>query len=393
MSLRILLCHNYYPRGGGEDNWVDGVEHLLSQHGHVVMRLSADTREAERLPWIRQLSVGLQAIYSFRTIRRVSEVAQAFRPDLAHVSNVFPYLSPSIYHALAARRIPVVQTFHNFRPLCPNSLFFTHGQVCMRCKDGNIWNAVLHRCVRNRVLPSLAYALAVGLAWWTGAYPSKLGVVHILNDFTAQLWFDRTGRAAEVLGNYIDASAYTPRDRYDPYQLTYLGGLSPWKGLLTLLRAMILLPEYRLDIIGDGIQASELHAFASSHGLTNVTFTGYLEGETPGRVANSLALVVPSISHDQFPLVILEAFALGVPVIGSQMGGIPYMVRPSQTGELFPAGDHIALAAAVRKLNADSDLTRRLGENARRRVESEFNPERFYQGLMRLYDKARLGSV
>ena len=75
------------------------------------------------------------------------------------------------------------------------------------------------------------------------------------------------------------------------------------------------------------------------------------------------------------------------------MGGIPYMVRPSQTGELFPAGDHIALAAAVRKLNADSDLTRRLGENARRRVESEFNPERFYQGLMRLYDKARLGSV
>jgi glycosyltransferase involved in cell wall biosynthesis len=318
----------------------------------------------------------------------VRDIVRAERPDLAHVSNVFPYLSPSLYHALAAHRVPVVQTLHNFRPLCPNSLFYTHGEVCLRCKDGRVWNAVLRRCVRNRTLPSLAYALAVGFAWASGAYPRKLGTVLTLNDFTARLWAERIDEPQnppEVLGNYIDASRFTPREAFDPRLLVYLGRLAPEKGVLTLLRAMRRLPEFRLELMGDGLQEPELRAFVARHQLENVVFAGRLGPERFDRLARALALVLPSESHDQFPLTILEAYALGVPVLASRMGGIPSLVSPGETGDLFPAGDDHALAAAVRQLSSDPQRVRALGGNARRRVDAHHTPEAFYARLMEIY--------
>jgi len=383
--MKILLCHNYYPFRGGEDVWVDDLDRLLTQRGHTVIRLSADTRDSDNLNALSLIGLGLEAIYSFRTVARVRALVRAHRPDLAHAANVFPYLSPSLYHALAACRVPVVQTFHNFRPFCPNGLCYVNGAVCLRCKDGHVWNAVIHRCVRQRVLPSLSYALAVGFAWLTGAYPRRIGAPIFLNDFTAALWRDRTGLTPEVLGNYIDASAFTPRASFDPRRLVYIGRLAPEKGLLTLLRAMTQLSDYHLDIIGDGLQEPVLRAFVQEHQLANVTFIGRLGPERFERLSHALALILPTESHEQFGLTLIEAYALGVPVVASRMGGIPSIVVDGQTGFLFPAGDDHALVEAIRRLGADPDRVRAMGQAARQRVEAHYTPDAFYTRLMEIY--------
>jgi glycosyltransferase involved in cell wall biosynthesis len=148
------------------------------------------------------------------------------------------------------------------------------------------------------------------------------------------------------------------------------------------------LPEYRLDLIGDGPQKSVLQAFAAAQGLRNVTFLEWLGEKRFDHLARALALIVPSETHDQFPTTILEAFALGVPVIGSQMGGIPTLVRPGETGYLFPPGDSDALAEHIRHLSNDRHLAHALGLNARRLVETHYTPEVFYQRLSAIYERS-----
>lgn len=394
--MKILMCHNLYRFRGGEERVKDLLVDLLRARGHDVIEYLADSREIDDYCALRRLGVGLRASYAPATVRAVRRLVHQSRPDVAHVHNVFPLLSPSLYVALHDLGVPVVQHIHNFRLLCPNGLFFVEGAVCQRCAGGNFAHAVIHRCLHGSLPMSAAYAASMALHWRLGTFPHKLGWLLAPNRFTADALIRRISAAGGdparvvVLPHPIDTANLTPRQgqAFEPVVI-YMGRLSAEKGLSTLVQAMAQVPELELHLIGDGPERAALEAQVAALRLGNVRFLGYVAGEARfARLREAMCLAMPSLMHEQFGMAIAEAFALGVTVVASGMGALPELVQHEENGLLFTAGRVDELAACLKRLAGDPALVLRLGEAARRTVEQNHNPDAYYARLMDVYRRA-----
>ncbi|GAB4446615.1 MAG: glycosyltransferase family 4 protein [Anaerolineae bacterium] len=392
--MRILMCHNLYRFRGGEESAKDLLTTLLQAHGHEVVEHLADSREIEAYGPVAKLGLGLRILYSRQSARAIRRLVAEARPDVAHVHNVFPLLSPSVYVALHDLGVPVVQTINNFRLLCPNGLFFIDGAVCTRCSGGNYAHAVVHRCLHGSLAMSAAYAASLALHWRLGTFPDKMGFLLPTNHFTAQALARRMRDPSRlIVMPYPIGSlkATPPRTDFGPV-VVYMGRLSVEKGVSTLVEAMARTPELTLRVIGEGPARAALEAQAAALGLRNVAFLGFVPGAARfDHVRAATCLVQPSVCHEQYPMAVAEAMALGVPVVASRMGGMPELVREGETGLLFEAGRADELAAHLKRLATNPALVRRLGEGARAAIARDHDPEAYYARLMDVYRRARAG--
>ncbi|MCZ7546551.1 MAG: glycosyltransferase family 4 protein [Anaerolineae bacterium] len=392
--MRILMCHNLYRFRGGEESAKDLLTALLRAHGHEVVEYPADSREIEAYGPVAKLGLGLRILYSRQSARAIRRLVAEARPDVAHVHNVFPLLSPSVYVALHDLGVPVVQTINNFRLLCPNGLFFIDGAVCTRCSGGNYAHAVAHRCLHGSLPMSAAYAASLALHWRLGTFPDKMGFLLPTNHFTAQMLARRMRDPSRlIVMPYPIGSlkAMAPRTDFEPV-VVYMGRLSVEKGVSTLVEAMARTPELTLRVIGEGPARAALEAQAAALGLRNVAFLGFVPGAARfDHVRAATCLVQPSVCHEQYPMAVAEAMALGVPVVASRMGGMPELVLEGETGLLFEAGRADELAAHLKRLAADPALVRRVGAAARAAIARDHDPEAYYARLMDVYRRARAG--
>jgi glycosyltransferase involved in cell wall biosynthesis len=384
-----LQVHNYYRIRGGECGVVDVERELLSKSGQVVDILARHSGDVDR---VRAREKGVEFFripWNRRAAPDVAVKVGAARPDVAHVHNVFPLLSPSVYAALARSGVPVVQTVHNFRFLCPNGLFFTHGRVCEDCRTRGWWSAVRNRCMHGSVALSAAYAAAVALAWRSGTFPWAITRFIALNQFVAGK-LTAAGVPAErvrILGNFVSRFAESPGPRGD--YVLYLGRLSPEKGLLTLLAASEGVPGVRVVIAGGGPLEGELREWIAAHAGTRVELAGLVGGEEKERlIREALCMVVPSEWYENFPLSVVESLAQGTPVVASRIGGLPEMVRDGVTGLLFEPGDADGLAGALRALVERAEVARAMGEAALAEARERFSPDRHLAGLLEIYEDA-----
>ncbi len=390
---RILLCHNLYRFRGGEERVKDLLAALLTAHGHEVIEYVADSQEIDRYGPVQKLGLGLRTIYARRTARDLRRLVAEARPDVAHVHNVFPLISPSLYMTLHDLGVPVVQTIHNFRLLCPNGLFLVDGAVCQRCSGGNYAHAVIHRCLHGDLPMSAAYAASVALHWRLGTFPDKMGFLLPTNHFTARALAARMRDPSRVIVmpypiGFLKDLAPRREGTHEPV-VVYMGRLSAEKGVSTLLRAMARLPDLELRIIGEGPERAALEAEAAALGLVNVRFLGFVSGATRfDHLRAAMCLALPSICHEQYPMAVAEAMALGVPVVASRMGGIPELVAHEASGLLFAAGRDDELAAHLARLAADPALVRRMGAAGRAIIERDHDPEAYYARLMDIYRRA-----
>lgn len=384
--MRVLVIHNLYRWRGGEDDMALRLADLLERRGHAVHRFFADSRDLEHASTPRRVRAAVEAVYSGRAARQLQEVIDRFRPDIAHVFNVLPLLSPSVYDVLARRSLPVFQSIQSFRFLCPSGMAFTRGELCFRCQKGNTLPAVVFRCCHGSLGQSALYALVLGTHRRLRTLGGKTGHLLPVNSLLARMLREEFPSAPiTVLPNFIDSERFTMRETFEP-SFVFLGRLFPEKGTATLLEALARVNGARLDIVGDGLLAAELKRQADSVAPGRVSFHGYLGG--PERFAplrRALALVLPSASHDACPLVALEAMAQGVPVIASRRGGLPDLVCDGETGRLFEAGLAGELAAIMQAFVDTPEQVHRMGAAARRRAESEFDSASYYQRLHQLY--------
>ncbi len=384
--MRIALIHNEYAAPSGEEIMVRRIEFLLRQNGHDVFGWYPSSREILGSP-CRQAAAFFHGIYNPFARRRMRQFLRQTRPDVIQVQNLYPLLSPSILLEAREHGIPVVMRCANYRLLCPTGLMMRNGHICRDCWKGREWNAVRYNCEHHR-LKSLAYALRNHFAHTYRWFLDTVSAFYAQTEFQRHLLIEG-GLPADRISVIPNMVASVEPVFGSGSFVGFVGRLSPEKGIDTLLAAAALLPDIPFAAAG---------AFNSMPDLPNrlpINFRlrGHINGHTLSDFYNqSRCTILPSICLEGFPSSILESMIRGLPVIASRIGSIPEIVHDHETGLLFDPSNPTELADKIHLLWNNPALCHRLGRTARQTALAEYNPEKYYTKLIKLYHRV-IGSA
>jgi len=388
--MKILICHNYYKYRGGESQTVLREKLLLESKGHKVILFTKDNKNIDNYNLIRKIIFFLNVVFSFDTYKTIKEIIRKEKPDIVHIHNVFPLISPSVYYALKSLKVPIIQTVHNYRLLCPNGLFLDNNcKLCERCKNGVFFNAVLHKCYRNSYLQSLGMALTLYIHRNLKAFVNKTDFFISPSNFLRQKLVEGRIPTEKIVvkPHFIECDKIKPSYEFDNYAV-YMGRLSPEKGLFNLLKAWKKISGATLRVIGDGIIRGELEEFVVREKIPNIEFLGFVDGTKRFAILEkAMFSVLPSQWYENMPYAALESFACGVPIIASRIGGLGELVTDGVTGLLFEVGNVDDLIRKASKLIDDKQLLLQMRYNTRRHAEELFSEDVAYRNIMDVYNK------
>jgi glycosyltransferase involved in cell wall biosynthesis len=389
--MRLLLCHNFYQQAGGEDACFADEGLLLEKNGHTVIRYEKNN---DHITGVRALASAAQAIWNQQSYRKIRQLIREHAIDLVHCTNTFPVISPSVYYACNHERVPVVQSLHNYRLVCANAYFLRDAHVCENCLGKRLpISAVKHACYRGSRLASLAVATMQATHGLTGTWRKRVDQFIALTDFGRDL-FIRHGLPGDriiVKPNFVDP--VPPLGSGSGDYAIFVGRLSPEKGIELLLKAWrsetVTLP---LRIVGDGPLLARVKSEAASNPL--IQLTGHLtKADVLTQMQEARFLVLPSLWYEGLPRTLVEAFAVGTPVLASQVGPLTQLVRPEGGGVTFELGNVAALVAAVEKMLATPETASSLRPLARAEFELRYSAEENYRLLMLAYANAKVVSA
>ncbi len=377
---RVLLVHNAYQQRGGEDSVVASEEALLRAHGHEV---ATYLRHNDDVPQVSKLSLAAQAMWSRQSTAEVRERIAAFRPDVVHVHNTLPLVSPSVFWAAHRAGVPVVQTLHNFRMMCPQAMFLREGKTCEDCLGRLPWRGVLRGCYRHSVPQTAVVAATVVLHRGLGTYDRAITRFIALSEFSRGKFIEG-GLAPErviIKPNFVeDAGDGLTEGRRGGL---FVGRLSDEKGVGVLLEA---LRHHAADVevIGEGDWSPQAKAQLGERA------PGFLPVEQIlARMKRASYLLLPSLCGENFPRTLAEAYCCGLPVIASRIGALAELVEEGVTGLLFETGNARDLADKLAWAEAHPAQMQAMGRTARARYEALYSPETNLQRLLAIYEEAR----
>jgi len=388
--MKIVLVHNTYLEQGGEDVVFWQERDLLRAAGHEVIEYQRDNHEMQQYSLVQRLTLVGRTVWSSECHDEFGKLLRDARPDVVHVHNTFPLISPSILWASQEQGVPVVHTLHNYRLMCPGANLIRDGHPCEDCVGGNIWQSVAHGCYRDSRLQTAAVALMLSIHRAKKTWTEAVNQYIALTEF-ARSRFVSAGIPPEkitVKGNCVDPDPGL-RSGNGSYAL-FVGRVSIEKGTPTLFQAWQKVPrDMPLVIIGDGPSYLQLKEEASAQGMNNVRFLGRLKRhEVIAAMKDARFVVFPSQLYENLPLTIIEAFACGVPVLASKLGAMGEIVEEGRTGMFFKAGDADDLARVASAAWQQPDEMRRLGLGGRQEYESKYTAAVNYQRLMEIYQDA-----
>jgi glycosyltransferase involved in cell wall biosynthesis len=425
--VRVIQVNKFhYVKGGAERYYVDlsaalvraghEVNHLAMAHprnipGGTQDRFVPEVDYRAHMGWRERLRQAARTIHNREAARMAGEMARgdgsapahrdgpalAHRdgPALAHLHNIYHQLSPSVIDAFVRAGVPVVQTLHDYKLICPAYLLLTEGVVCERCRGGRYWQAARHRCLLDSYAASL---VATTEAFWHRARGTYGRVARFL--CPSRFLLEKVASFGVPRERLVHLPYFVPLERYrsapvpvrvagEPVTGVFVGRLSREKGVATLLEAMATLPPgmVRMEILGEGPLRGELEDKARRVCPDDrIRFLGYRAGDAlHDTIRRASFAVVPSEWYENLPYGVLEPFALGRPVVGARIGGIPELVRDGETGRLFPSGDASALAAALAWMAGSQAGLPALGEQARRVVERDHAEAPHLERLLQVY--------
>jgi glycosyltransferase involved in cell wall biosynthesis len=407
---QLLSINNYYYRRGGSETVFFEHNRLFEDVGWTVVPFSMQHPDNEATAWARYfvdesrvqesrspLSRGVRAvnaIYSNEAARRIGQLVDASRPDVAHAHNIYHHLSPSILVELRRRRIPIVLTLHDLKLACPAYKMYSHGAVCEKCRGGALRHVITNRCIKGSVAMS-------SLVWLESTVHRLFDIYHrnvtqfvVPSRFLlAKLaeWGIDTRRFTHV-PNSVDVDALVPQGEPGD-AFVYLGRLMPEKGVGTLVRAAAQ-ARVRLRIVGTGPEEENLRRLAAELG-SEVEFSGYLRGPAlQAAISSARAVVLSSELYENAPLSALESSALARPVIGADIGGIPELIRHEETGFVYRSGNVDSLVEALARVQRlPVEALARMGRAAREWMRAEFSPTVYRERMLSIYRGLGVASV
>ena len=405
--MKILLINKFlYPKGGDAISTLTTGKVLESQ-GHQVVFWGMDHPENPEYPYkdyfISQVDyessggfsvkakTAVNILYSFEAKKKMAALLKNFQPDMVHLNNFAHQISPSILDVIKDHHIPVVMTMHDYKMVCPIYSMLCKGKVCERCEGGRFYHCGIKRCTKGSLFKSMVNLAEMYLHHRVlniyGKIDFYISPSQFLKNKVAKM-----GLRGEVahLANFVDVSGFEPRFDCQEKSIVYVGRLSHEKGVETLIDAVNGI-DVKLKIIGEGPLKEQLEEKLRTEAIENVVFLGYRTGQgLHSEIRNSMFLVVPSEWYEVFGLVVTEAFALGKPVLGARIGGIPELVRDWETGLTYTSGYVDDLKEKITQMLENKTKIPEMGKNARSLVERELNAEVYYHNLMEIYDRAAI---
>jgi glycosyltransferase involved in cell wall biosynthesis len=381
--MKVLLAHNAYQQAGGEDRVFAAEARSLESHGCQVVRYQVSNDEI--VGWRRPAAAAL-AVWNPTSYAHMRRVIRAERPDVVHAHNTFPLISPALYYAARREGVPVVQTLHNYRMMCPSAILFRENRVCTKCVGKAFaWPGVQHGCYRGARSATLATAVMTAAHRAAGTWSRAVDLFIALTEFQRSLYI-RAGVPGErivVKPNFVDPDPGIAGSKRDHF--LFAGRLTEEKGIRTLLRAWdIVGNQAPLHIAGDGPLAEEVAEAARRNPA--VKWLRWMEPYAlRTEMQQAVAVIAPSTWYEAAPLTIIEAYACGTPVIGSDLGGLATMIAHKRTGLHFPVGDHEALADRVMLMIRQPEPARGMARASRMEFESHYTVAQHHRATMALY--------
>jgi glycosyltransferase involved in cell wall biosynthesis len=403
--MKILYCNKYNFRFSGTEAYLFECMELMRARRHDVALFSMADPRGDSTPYdqhfvshidFKSPALGLlararqaaHALYSTEARKKLREMILDFRPDVAHVRNIYHHLSPSIFWELRAQKVPVLYHLNDFKLICPSYNMVSRGVACEKCHGGKFSNVVTEGCYNGPVGSAWVLAAEAYAHKWLRTYekcvdrflaPSQL----VKDKLTENGW---DGSRIDVLQHFQRIPDQVPFNFGSDAPIVYFGRLSAEKGVADLVRAMEQVSEIRLFVAGDGPQRSELEQLARDLRLTNVSFTEHLTGAAlDSLIASARFTVLPSRAYETMGKSILESFASGRAVVASDLGSRRELVRDGQTGLLFRAGDVDQLAHVISQLYHAPEVAARMGSEARELVRTNHSQENHYVKLIGIY--------
>lgn len=384
IKMKILIVHNAYGKMSGEEVVIDNLAALLATRGVTVQRFSRSSAEIETAR-LGKIPAFFSGIHNPSSRKSFGRFLRETRPDVVHIHNLYPLISPSILPECTAQGVPVVMTMHNFRLACPNGLLMSHGDVCHRCLGGREYWCILRNCEKD-IFKSTGYALRTAVARILRRYYDHVDHFLCLNSFQRDLLINE-GLPADrvtVLPNPLLFSSGVSSGNGSGGYVAYVGRLSPEKDILTLIEAARRLGNVPFKFAGSYHRMPEV----TKRKPDNCEFLGQLDVEALAQFYRDARMIVfATRCYEGFPTVILEAMSHGLPVVCSCIGGLPEIVEDGKTGLLYEPGNAYELADRIRTLWQNSALCQSLGDAGRWKVRENYAAEGLLNRLLGIYEK------
>jgi glycosyltransferase involved in cell wall biosynthesis len=406
--MNILVVNwSWYPTGG-DWTYVENIIDLYAKKGHNVIPFSMkddknlpnaysdyfieniDYKKVNKRSLTAGVKVVMKSIYSLEAQKNLERLLNDVKIDFAHINVIHHYITPTILKILKKRNIPIIWTLHEYTPICPDSIFVSHGQICEKCFGGAFYNCITHSCKKGSYLASTVAALENYVHKYLNYYayvdyfvcPSvfqyeKYKQFNFFNEKLVQIYHGYS--YAEV-----EKAKLVTKKSTEKY-IVFVGRLEKIKGAHTLLKAMQSNPDILLKIVGDGTQEAGLKSFKQDNHLNNVEFLGKRAKQETLQIINGAEfLICPSECYEVLGFTVVEGMALGKPVIGAAIGGIPEMVINNHTGLLFEPGNFEQLSAHIKLLYENEGLVIEMGKNALKHINLLINNETHFKSLQNL---------
>lgn len=389
-NYSILLVHNYYQHAGGEDIVVEREKKMLENHEHKVFLYVRHNEELNSV--LGKIKFLFSFLYSYKSYKEIKEIIEREKIDIVHVHNTFPLITASVYRAAHDAGALVIQTLHNFRFICPGALFLREGKVCEECSRSGFGMAIRHKCYRNSKIQTIMEVFALSYCRKKRLY-EKIDAYIALTEFNKRKFerdFPWCKGKIYVKPNFISESSDCISEISEKARrYIYIGRLSEEKGIEVLLKAFSRLPNQMLEIVGSGPLEAFVREYIEKKHLQNVNLLGQLSrDDLMCELSASKALILPSIWYEGFPMVIVEAFSCGIPVIGSNLGNVAFAIDDKKNGLLFQTGNAEDLAEKVTFLDTHSELYSDLRKGVMQKYRQNYTEEINYRCLLDIYEIA-----
>lgn len=381
--MNILIVHNKYRYRGGEESVVENESRILRENGNNVFYYFRDSKEIDNMNLFNKIKSLFSSIYSFKSYKEISKLIKEHDVDAVHVHNVVPLISFSAYYAAKNNGCQLIQTLHNYRLLCPNGLFYRNNIICTECVKCGLKQSIKYNCYRNSKLQTAIMSFNLWFHRKIGTF-NKVDKYITFTEFSKSIFSNALPKEKIIVRTqFCNNDSIEEKQTVGDYYLI-VSRLEDSKGIEIAIKAFELEKNQKLIIVGTGSDEDKYRKYVEENNINNIEFVGQRNKEDVLEyMKNAKALIIPSRWYEGYPMTIIEALSLSLPIIGNDIGNVSSIITNEKIGYIFKKNDHNDLAKLIRELS-NQELTS-MSKSIYSHFKDKHSNQRIYEETIKIY--------